>query len=208
MFSFKTIRFQRYYSHWIYLNCFFFCFSFFFSFVANAFPSSGQESKGPDPLIKLVVHPQEHVIVPVRSFVLLHCEANFTDYPELDYENDDMNAYFPNEGDYMQNDEPNDDLHQQSIDSREGTTTNWCQQEVQYEWLRNGIAINDPNNSFTQTFCNGSIKIIHSANATATYRCVASTTKPDVGAVVSKASHVKAAGKDNFCGKFLHASIL
>lgn len=130
----------------------------------------------------------------------MHCEANFTDNTEYDYENDDTHAYFPDEADYMQNDEPNDDSHKQSIDSREGTASYLCQQEVQYQWMRNGKPINDPNNSFTQTFCNGTIKIIHSTMATATYRCVASTTKPDIGAIVSKASHVKAAGNVNFTG--------
>lgn len=157
----------------------------------NGFLSSAQGTKGSDPLIKLVIHPQEHVIVPIRSFVLLHCEANFTDYPDYDYENDDGDAYrieLSNDGDFMQNDAPNDYSHQQSSE-------NLCQQEVQYQWLRNDKPINDPNNLFTQTFCNGTIKIMHSTMATGTYRCVSSTTKPEVGAVVSKASHVKAAGK-------------
>lgn len=157
--------------------------------------SSGPGVKGPDPLIKLVIQPQEHVIIPIHSFILLHCEANSTDYTEYEYENDDTHAYhasLPDEGDYMQNDEPNDDSHQQS---REGTASYLCQQEVQYQWIRNGKPINDPNNAFTQTFCNGTIKIIHSPMATATYRCVASTINPEIGAIVSKASHVKAAGK-------------
>ncbi|XP_055300120.1 uncharacterized protein LOC129567349 [Sitodiplosis mosellana] len=158
---------------------------------ANGFLSSGQGTKGPDPLIKLVVHPQEHVIIPIHSFAVLHCEANFTDYPEYDYEADE--AYFPSEGDYMQNDEPNHDSHQQIIASSDGSATNLCQQEVQYQWLHNGRQIIDSNSSFTQIFCNGTIKIRHSTMATGTYRCVASTTKPEVGAVVSKASHVRAA---------------
>lgn len=170
----------------------------FYFIAVNAFLASPQGAKGPDPLIKLVVQPKEHVIIPIHSFILLHCEANFTDNKKSDYENDDTHAYFPDEGDYMQNDEPNDDSNQQSIDSIEDTPSYLCQQEVQYQWMRNGKPINDPNNSYTQIFCNGTIKIIHSTMATATYRCVASTTEPDIGAVVSKASHVKVAGNVNF----------
>lgn len=168
-------------------------FVFFFSSViaVNAFLSSGQGTKGPDPRIKLVIHPKQHVIIPSRSFVLLHCEANFTDYPEYDYENDDMNAYFPNDGDFMQNDEPISDKS-----AKIEATTNLCPQEVQYQWLRDGQRIsNATNTTFIQTFCNGTIKIKHSPLATAIYRCVAGTTKQDIGEVVSKASHVQAAGK-------------
>lgn len=157
----------------------------------NAFFSSGQGTKGPDPRIKLDVQPKEHVIIPSRSFVLLHCVANFTDYPDYDYENDDGNALFPSDRDFMQNDEPIPDVSQ-SIDDIE---TNSCQQEVQYQWLRNGQPINGTNATFTETFCNGTIKITHSPMATAIYRCVASTTKSDIGVVVSKASNVRAAGK-------------
>lgn len=151
-------------------------------------------------MIKLVVHPQEHVIIPIHSFALLHCEANYTDYPVVyDYEADE--AYFPNEGDFMQNDEPNDDSNQQlTIAGSEGSATNLCQQEVQYQWLYNDRPIIDSNATFTQTFCNGTIKIKHSTLASGTYRCVARTTKPEIGAVVSKASHVTAAGKCQLSG--------
>lgn len=161
----------------------------------NAFLSSGQGTKGSDPRIKLVIHPKEHVIIPLRSFVLLHCEANFTDYPDYEYENDDMNAYFPNDGDFTQNDEPISDSSQQYSGSNEGATMHLCSQDVQYQWLRNEHPIGDKTHAFIQTFCNGTIKIAHSAAATAIYRCVASTKKPEIGAVISKASHVKAAGK-------------
>lgn len=161
----------------------------------NAFLSSGQGTKGPDPRIKLIIHPKEHVIIAPRSFVLLHCEANFTDYPDYEYENDDMNAYFPSDGDFMQNDEPISDASQQYVGNNEGTATHLCPQEVQYQWLRNDHPIGDKAQSFIQTFCNGTIKIAHSAVATGIYRCVASTTKPEIGAVISKASHVKVAGK-------------
>lgn len=164
--------------------------------LANAFLSSGQGKIGPEPLIKFVVQPKEHVIVPIRSFVLLHCEANFTDYPDYEYENDDPYT-FPSDTDYMINDEPNDGLHQQLIDSKDSTTTDSCQQDVQYQWQRNDKPITVKNTSFIKTFCNGTIKIMHSSMATAIYRCVASTKNSEVGAIISKAAHVKAAGK--FC---------
>lgn len=155
----------------------------------NASWSSGQDkTKGPDPLIKLVTHPKAHVIIPSGSFVLLHCEANYTDDLEYDYENDDGHAYLPSEDDLVQNDDPNP-IHETS------TVASLCaHQDVQYQWLRNDKPI-DANGSFIQTFCNGTIQIKHSSIATGIYRCVASTTKPDIGAVVSKASNVKAAGK-------------
>lgn len=139
----------------------------------------------------MAIQPKEHVIIPSRSFVLLHCVANFTDYPDYDYENDDMNVVFPSDGDFMQNDEATSDVS----DSIESIVTNVCQQEVQYQWLRNGQPINGTNPTFIETFCNGTIKITHSLMATAIYRCVASTTKSDIGAVVSRASNVRAAGK-------------
>ncbi|XP_031623954.1 uncharacterized protein LOC116341177 [Contarinia nasturtii] len=157
----------------------------------NAFLSSGQGVKGPDPQIRLVVHPNKHVIIPVGSFVLLHCEANFTDNStpndESDYENDE--PFFPDESDFIQNDEASDYSNHQE----ENTATNVCQQEVQYQWLRDDRPINDTLSSYIQTFCNGTIKIAHSTIATAIYRCVAKTTKPDIGAIISKASKVETA---------------
>lgn len=137
--------------------------------------ASGQEkTKGPDPLIRFVTQPKQHVIIPSGSFVLLHCEANFTDYPAYEYESDDV--LLPSEDDFMQNDGPI-----------------LCAQDVQYQWLRNDKPI-ESNSTSIQIFCNGTIQIKHSPMATAIYRCVASTTRPEVGAVISKASSVKAAG--------------
>lgn len=137
--------------------------------------ASGQEkTKGPDPLIRFVTQPKQHVIIPSGSFVLLHCEANFTDYPAYEYENDD--TMLPSEDDFMQNDGPI-----------------LCAQDVQYQWLQNDKPI-ESNSTSIQIFCNGTIQIKHSPMATAIYRCVASTTRPEVGAVISKASSVKAAG--------------
>lgn len=158
----------------------------FFFITVNGFMTSGQEkTKGPDPLIRFVTQPKQHVIIPSGSFVLLHCEANFTDYPAYEYESDD--AMLPSEDDFMQNDGP---LHQQP------SVPILCAQDVQYQWLRNEKPI-ESNSTSIQIFCNGTIQIKHSPLATAIYRCVASTTRPEVGAVISKASNVKAAGTYN-----------
>lgn len=167
--------------------------------VANAFLSSGQDKgKAPEPLIKLVVHPQEHVIIPNHSYAFLHCGANYTGKPDDDYENDDpfTNEYLADDTDFEQNDSPTDDLSLQSSGSNEAAAKNRCPQEIQYQWLRNGEPISgDSNSSFIQTFCNGTIKIKHTPMAAGTYRCVASTTQAGDGALISKASNVKAAGE-------------
>lgn len=163
----------------------------------NAFLSSGQgdKGKGQDPLIKLVRHPQEYVIIPEHLYAVLHCTANYTPVPDNDYEND-APMVLPDDDDFQLNDAPSDALLRPNSGSNEAAAPNQCSQDVQYQWLRNGEAINgDSESSFIQTFCNGSIKIKHSAMATGIYRCVASTTHSDDGAVVSKASHVQAAGK-------------
>lgn len=168
---------------------------FFFFCVANAFLSSGQgqdKGKGPDPLIKLVVHPQEHVIIPLYSFAVLHCTANLTAYPEYDYENDE--PMMPNLEDLEQSDGPIDAISASS----ESFINNLCpQQEIQYQWTRNEHPISIETDKFVQIFCNGSIKIQHSPMAAGIYRCIANTTRPDVGAIISKASKVKTAGKLN-----------
>lgn len=162
-------------------------------FTANAFLSLGQDkTKGPDPLIQIVVHPEEHVIIPIHSFAFLHCEAKYT--PEDDqYTNDEPGFALPNLEDYEQNDSPTGDWSQPT--SNEAVTLNLCQQEVQYQWLQNEKPLNGANHSVVETFCNGTIKIKHSSAATGIYRCVANTTQSEVGAVVSKASNVRAAGE-------------
>lgn len=167
---------------------------FFSIFAGDAFPSGQDNSKSPDPLIRLVTHPKEHVVIPINSYGLLHCEANFTDPipPDYTYENDD--AYLPNDDDFLQNDEPIDNSESLQNDHKE-VTTRLCAQEVQYQWLRNGELINRENTSYIEVFCNGTIRIKHAPMATAEYRCVASTTKLDVGAVISKVSKVQTAGK-------------
>lgn len=175
-------------------------FSIFFSsylFVVDAFFGTGRDKeKGPDPKINLLVHPQPNVIIPVDSFAWLHCWANSSiadvDY---DYANDDPSAIsdwqFPSEDDYQQSDGPN------SVDtviSRNDYSGFACKQEVQYQWYHNGEPIDATDESTTETFCNGSIKIKYSTAAEGVYRCFAETTQSDVGAVVSKAATVKLAG--------------
>lgn len=169
-----------------------FCFCIYI--VGNAFLSSGQGTKGPDPRIRIIVHPNEHAIIPVGSFVLLHCEANSTDNSyqndERDYENDEPFPLFPDESDFRDIHKSND----QSIQKEDTAGTN-CRQEVQYEWLRNDKLIDGPSGSYVETFCNGTIKITHSPTVTGIYRCVAKTKNPDIGAIISKASTVEIAGK-------------
>lgn len=159
------------------------------------------KEKGPDPKINLIVHPQQNVIIPVNSFAWLHCAANFTSpESEYDYANDDPSALndwqFPSEDDYQQSDGPN------SVDSVVVTSNDFseylCKQEVQYQWFHNGEPIDTMDNSMAETFCNGTIKIKHSPRAEGSYRCLAKTTQPDVGAVVSKAATVKVAGLYSF----------
>lgn len=153
----------------------------------NAFLSPGTDKKkGSDPEIKLITHPQEHVVIPIGSFVLLHCRANYTAKQIAPaFIGNDYDELLPSEDDFMQNDDPN----QEAINSK---FQNPCAQEVQYQWLRNDKPVVS-NSSFIKTFCNGTIQIQHSPDATASYRCVANTSEVD--AVVSKASNVKIAGE-------------
>lgn len=161
-------------------------------------PAAGSKDKekGPDPKIVLVVQPQQNVIIPVDSFAWLHCAANFTGMEvEYDYANDDPGAIsdwqFPSEDDYQQSDGPN------SVDSAapsDDFSEYSCKQEVQYQWFRNGQPIDTVDNSMAETLCNGSIKIRYSTGAEGVYRCLAKTTQPDVGAVISRAATVKVAG--------------
>lgn len=145
------------------------------------------KTPGPDPRIRIVIHPPDHVIVPSNSSIWLHCSANYTAYPMDDiYADDDYIPYTGNTfgEDYEQNDEP---IEEVKIKNDE------CQSsEVLYQWLRNGQPIQ--NDSNFQIFCNGTIKITHSPLATAIYRCNATTRQPEIGAVLSKSSDVQAAG--------------
>lgn len=179
-------------------NVFISPFVYFFSLsIVNAFMSAAQAQgdKGKDPLIKLVIHPQEHVIIPEHSYAFLHCAANYTVQPVDDYENDEP-MVFPDDEDFQLNDAPSDALSRQNSGSNEAKVENQCSQDVQYQWQRDGKPIYaDSESSVIQTFCNGTIKIKHSSMATGIYRCVASTTSSVDGAVISKASHVQAAGK-------------
>lgn len=170
----------------------------------NGFISAGGEKKkGQDPLIKFVIQPQQHVIIPIHSYAFVHCQANYTKLPskqqsDVDYENDDpmINDYLPSDDDFQQNDAPTDDLLGQINDSHETQTTNQCPQEIQYQWLQNDTPIDtDPDNSFVETFCNGTIKIKHTFKATGIYRCIASTMIRDDGAIISNAANVQAAGR-------------
>lgn len=174
-------------------------FSICFAFLplVDAFFASGRDKeKGPDPKINLLVHPQPNVIIPVDSFAWLHCSANSSIVEvDYDYANDDPSAIsdwqFPSEADYQQSDGPN------SVDtviSRNDYSGFACKQEVQYRWFHNDEPIDAVDESITQTFCNGSIRIKYSAGVEGVYRCLAETTHSDVGAVVSKAATVKLAG--------------
>lgn len=177
-----------------------FCFiSFFLSFFMLAvdaqFGSAREKEKGPDPKLSLVVQPQPNVIIPLDSFAWLHCSASTLE-PDHDYANDDPNALmddwqFPTADDYEQSDSPNSVDSEASISDYSGFS---CKQEVQYQWLRNGEPIDSVDDSITETFCNGSIKIKYSTAAEGVYRCFAETTQSDDGAIVSKAATVKLAG--------------
>lgn len=165
----------------------------------DAFLSTGSgrdKEKGPEPKINLIVHPQQNVIIPVDSFAWLHCVANFTTLDsEYDYMNDDpltmgeFQFLAPSDDDFLQNDSPNDDSNVSSNDF----SAYKCKQELQYQWFRNGNAI-AMDESFAETFCNGTIKIKYSPMAEGVYRCLAKTTKSEDGAIVSKAATVKMAG--------------
>lgn len=168
-----------------------------FSFVVDAFFAPGRDKeKGPEPKIDILVHPQPNVIIPVGSFAWLHCTANSSIVDvDYDYANDDPSAIsdwqFPSEDDYQQSDGPN------SVDTeipRNDYSAFACKQEVQYQWFHNDEPIDTMDDTITQTFCNGSIKINYSTAAEGVYRCLAETTQSDVGAVVSKAATVKLAG--------------
>lgn len=161
----------------------------------DAFLSSGSgrdKEKGPDPYINLIVHPQENVIIPVDSFAWVHCVANITTTTEseYDYVNDGpMVEFLPSDDDFQLSDDPNDN----SMVSSNDFSAYLCKQEIQYQWIHNGKAISTEN-SFAQTFCNGTIKIKYSPMAEGVYRCLAETTRSNDGAVVSKAATVKLAG--------------
>lgn len=171
-------------------------FSNFSSLTVDAFLSgSGRDkAKGPDPKINITVHPQQNVIIPVDSFVWLHCVANSTSTDsEYDYMNDDPMAMdeiqflAPSDDDFLQNDSPNDN----SMPLGNDFSGYSCKQEVQYQWFHNGQAVDS---SIAQAFCNGTIKIKYTPSAEGVYRCLAETTVADDGAVISKTATVKLAG--------------
>lgn len=153
------------------------------------------KEKGPEPEHNITVHPQENVIIPVDSSAWVHCVANITAVEgDYDYANDGpmiMGEFLPSDDDFNfhQNDDPNDN----SMDSSQNFSKYSCKQEVQYQWFQNGKKISNQN-SYAETFCNGTIKIKYVPMAEGVYRCLAETTHIEHGAVVSKAATVKLAG--------------
>lgn len=62
-----------------------------------------------------------------------------------------------------------------------------------YQWLRNDELIHT--NNETKLFSNGTLRLIYSPLASGSYRCVANSSVPGAGAVLSTATNVQQAGK-------------
>lgn len=167
-------------------------FSFSFFLPVDAFFSSPDKTPGPDPRIRIVIHPPDHVIVPYNSSVFLNCVANYTAYQYVDddYMEDSYAPYMEDNVDTF-NEPQAEALHKTNDDDDDDR--NECQSDVLYQWYRNDQPIKRNDTNF-QTFCNGTIKIVHSSWTTAIYRCMANTRETEIGAVLSKSSDVQAAG--------------
>lgn len=167
----------------------------FFPFrIVDAFFSPPDNKPGPDPRLKIVLHPLENAIIPINGAIFLHCTANYSavHLSDDDYIDDDYGPYIM--GDEAALSEQNDEPIQEIDDPSKTNYDNGCESEVLYQWLQNGQQIDKKNDSNFHFFCNGTIKISHSSIATAIYRCSARTRQPEIGIVLSKSSNVQAAG--------------
>lgn len=169
------------------------------SFAVNGFISPSQDkTPAPDPQIKIVIHPPNNVIISSNSSILLACSAEYTDNKEdWLYMDDDGALLIGDNIEELTSSEQNDDsdMHQDQNHSSKHDISPCQSDTVLYQWLHNDELINTNSSLIYQTFCNGTLKIAHSSAAIGMYRCIASTRKPDVGAVSSKSSNVQIAGK-------------
>lgn len=178
---------------------------------------SREKDPAPSPWINITVHPPSHAILHRESPLYLPCEAIYTG-PETT--NDDSNYYddemdersdgddlTSEDGDFAKRDKMRNthfadlksDASMVASDGNELykrdllSAVDHQKSLIFYQWLRNDELIQSGND--TKIFANGTLRLTQSPTASGLYRCVANTTVPGGGAVLSTATHVQQAGK-------------
>lgn len=182
---------------------------------------SREKEPAPNPLIKITRHPPSHAILSREWPLYLPCEAIYVG-PEMSIELDsnyydediderpEADELPSDDGDFAKRDKMRNthftdlksDVSMVSDDFSDGnelqkrevlSATDHRKPTIFYQWLRNDELIHSSND--TRIFPNGTLRLTHSQMASGTYRCVANTSVPGAGAVLSSASHVQQAGK-------------
>lgn len=193
------------------------------SSTVSAFIGAGgsrEKDPAPSPLINITVHPPSHAILSREGPLYLPCEAIYTgadtsldsdpNYYDFDDQSDDD---LPAEDD-------DDDQHGKmrdthftdlrsdasvvSSDFGDGnelhkrellSASDHRKPHIFYSWLLNDEPF-EPSND-TKIFANGTLRLTHSHldSASGSFRCVANSSVPGAGTVLSTATQVQHAGK-------------
>lgn len=120
-------------------------------------------------------------------------DTHFTDLVP----NDKVEQKSPNIRDQLPNNDDDHDNDDEGITLFKRDVQNEFQRyyKIRYFWYRNDELLDPKREHGFQIFQNGTLKINHSLRATGIFRCKAKGWRKEIGAIISRACHVRQAGE-------------